>query len=119
MPIDRVISLAQRWFAQRSSLCHTDDQLHVTRKAAKVARYMCEMASGSARALKMAKQFEKIQNKGGQWHDWLELARIAETKLKRQSPLAANYMKERDLKLAAYRKILTDRHNLRTFANDA
>lgn len=109
MPNDRVISLAQRWFAQRSRLCLTDDQLHVTRKAAKVARYMCEMASGSAPALKVAKQFQKIQNKGGQWHDWLELARIAETKLKRQSILADKYTKERDLKLADYRKILTDR----------
>jgi CHAD domain-containing protein len=109
MPNDRVISLAQRWFAQRSSLCLTDDQLHVARKAAKVARYMCEMASESGPALKMAKQFEKIQNKGGQWHDWLQLARIAEAKLKRQSLLTDKYKKECDLKLADYRKILTDR----------
>jgi CHAD domain-containing protein len=109
MPNERVISLAQRWFVQRSRLCLTDDQLHVTRKAAKVARYMCEMAPGSAPALKMAEQFEKIQNKGGQWHDWLQLARIAEAKLKRQSLLTDKYKKERDLKLADYQKILMDR----------
>jgi CHAD domain-containing protein len=109
MPNDRVISLAQRWFAQRSSLCITVDQLHATRKAAKVARYMCEMASGSAPALKMAKQFEEIQNKGGQWHDWLQLAGIAEAKLKGQSLLTDTCKKERDRKLADYRKILMNR----------
>jgi CHAD domain-containing protein len=102
---DQVISLAQRSFELRSSSLVTTDQLHAVRKAAKVARYMCEVASGSATALKIGKQFEAIQDKGGQWHDWLQLAQIAAGTLKRGS-LTNMYNKKRDLKLASYRRRL-------------
>ena len=106
MPNDQVISVAQRQFALRSGPSVTDDQLHATRKAAKVARYICEVASGSATALRMAKQFEKLQDKGGQWHDWLQLAMIAEEELEKHSPLIEMFNKKRDLKLASYRRRL-------------
>lgn len=106
MPNDQVISVAKRQIALRSSPEVTNDQLHAARKAAKVARYMCEVASGSAAALRLAKQFEKLQDKGGQWHDWLQLAMIAEKKLEKRSPLVEMFNKKRDLKLVSYRRRL-------------
>ena len=117
MPSDQVTSFAQRLFSHRSSSYVTDDQLHAARKAAKVARYICEMVPTSATAVRMAKKFEDIQDKGGQWHDWLQIAKIAEDHLETHSPLTDLCNRERDLKLTSYRRKLMGRSAMRAAAN--
>jgi CHAD domain-containing protein len=106
LPSDLVISSARRWFTTRAGSSVTKDQLHATRKAAKFARYMCETVPRSAAARRIASQFENVQDKGGEWHDWLELARTSREFLDRKHPLIDIYNEVRDSSLMAYRKEL-------------
>jgi CHAD domain-containing protein len=106
LPSELVISSAQRWFTSRSHSPVTKSQLHATRKAAKIARYMCETVAGSAKARRIAAQFKKIQDRGGEWHDWLELAAAAESMLNKRHPLILRFREERDSRLIAYQREL-------------
>ena len=106
LPGNLIISSAQRWFTTRATSSGTQDQLHATRKAAKFARYMCETVPESAIARRIASQFENIQDKGGEWHDWLELAKASREILNRKHPLIDIYNKVRDSNLMAYRREL-------------
>ena len=57
-------------------------QLHEIRKRAKLARYLAESAPRSATAARrLAAQFERLQQAGGEWHDWLVLAQVANGEL--------------------------------------
>lgn len=103
-----LIEKTQQWFAQRYSPPTSQNQLHATRKLAKLARYMLEVAQDSDAAKKMAKKFEDIQHKGGQWHDWLQLSATAADMLDKTNPLLKLYKKERDAKLRSYRKALAE-----------
>jgi CHAD domain-containing protein len=57
-------------------------ELHEMRKRAKLARYLAESAPESATAAhRLAARFEKLQQAGGEWHDWLILSEVAAHKL--------------------------------------
>ena len=67
---------------------------------------MCEMVADSAKGRRIAAQFKKIQDKGGEWHDWLELAAAAESMLSKRHPLTDRFREERDSRLIAYQREL-------------
>lgn len=82
LPDVRLVPVIERWRQSHEDIAGDaakldDEQLHSARKAAKSARYMAESAAGSAAALKAAAKYEKQQDAGGRWHDWLELAETA------------------------------------------
>ncbi len=84
----------------------TEDELHTVRKAAKTARYLAETLPGNPGSVEAAKHFEALQEAGGQWHDALDLARVARRHLGKGHPLAVALAGERDSKLEAYRSAL-------------
>jgi CHAD domain-containing protein len=107
--VNELAAIAQRWFGQRCRPTASRDQLHTTRKAAKLARYMLDAAPNSITAKRAAKNYEDIQHKGGQWHDWLQLAATASDILEKRHPLIELYKRERDAKFGSYRKTLSAR----------
>jgi CHAD domain-containing protein len=116
LPVTLVISSAQRWFTSRSRSYGSEDHLHTIRKAAKIARYMCETVPGSAAAQRIASQFENIQDKGGEWHDWLEVTRTSREILGRKNPLIEIYNEMRDSRLVTYRReLMTLRHHVHRY----
>ena len=86
-----------------------DEQLHEIRKAAKAARYMAEGASESRRAKLLAQQYEALQESGGQWHDWLEVAAEARAVLGRKHPLTEECKQRRQRHRSLFLTAL-DRH---------
>jgi len=82
------------------------EQLHTVRKAAKVARYMAENAPDALTAARKAKRFEAVQEAGGAWHDWLDLAEAAADELGEKHAVAVEFAAMRDERLAAYRVAL-------------
>ena len=78
---------------------HNDTaQLHALRKRAKLARYLAESAPPSAAAAhRLAAHFEKLQEAGGKWHDWLLLTDIAAAELG-QTPPASRHASPPTLK---------------------
>lgn len=107
-------SLAERWF--RSSLPAepkggTDDPeyLHSIRKVAKLARYIAENAPKKAKQpRKLAENFERLQQSGGEWHDWLVLEEIAGDRLGASSPLTKALARRSDISLATYHRHLRE-----------
>jgi len=81
----------------------SDEHLHAIRKAAKLARYQAELSPRSPIARRTAKFYHSIQEAGGHWHDWLELAVSASEQLGEDHPTAAHFTHLRDRRLAAYR----------------
>ena len=74
--------------AAKSALARASDKrLHSIRKSAKVVRYLAEAITRSHAATVLARRFQAVQNSGGQWHDWLELAVEAKDYLGRKHPL--------------------------------
>ncbi|HMF64516.1 MAG TPA: CHAD domain-containing protein [Edaphobacter sp.] len=100
--------LTQSWFTRNIPSTHDDpDQLHTIRKTAKLARYIAETAPNSARtARKVAASFESLQQSGGEWHDWLILAAIAEDHLGKSSPLTQTFHRQCQTSLTTYRNHL-------------
>ena len=81
--------LVQDWYKRKRGKAELkrrpDDQMHGTRKAAKLARYMAENGL-DARVVKM---FETVQETGGRWHDSLTLRNTARKRVGKRSGLAA------------------------------
>lgn len=73
----RIITKWSRARISQSAEPADDERLHEIRKDAKTARYMAEIARASRQARDLAKRFEALQDLGGKWHDWLDLAKIA------------------------------------------
>lgn len=73
-----------------------DEFLHELRKTAKSVRYMAEAAPQSRRAAALARDYEALQESGGQWHDWLELARDAKSLLGPKHALTKLFKERRD-----------------------
>ena len=78
-PADRLVltatqlgSMVQVWFRVHRHPDTTPIELHATRKAAKLARYMAEVGTGARVAQRIAKDCETIQEAGGRWHDWVD-----------------------------------------------
>jgi CHAD domain-containing protein len=101
-----LLDVIDRGFRRESALGRrnpSDDQLHAIRKAAKVARYQAENATGSKTAKMAAKRYEAIQAHGGQWHDWMGLADAAGSELGPDHGIAARFATLRDRHLVTYR----------------
>ncbi len=109
IPVDELVELTQRWYGGRFRTPISYRQLHATRKAAKLARYMLEAAPNSATAKEVAENFEEIQRIGGEWHDWMQLTATAAETLGKKHLLVKVYKRVRDAKLRLYRKKLAER----------
>jgi CHAD domain-containing protein len=84
-----------------------ENALHTLRKASKLGRYMAEsLPADFAGAKRLAGVFEKLQESGGQWHDWLLLNGIAAQREGKRAELTARYAEHRDRALAGYRSRL-------------
>lgn len=104
-------SFAQQWFHDNvpSPPKNSDDpdHLHTIRKIAKLARYIAENGPRQARKpRRLAESFEQLQQSGGEWHDWLVLADIAEDHLGASSPLTLKLRTRSRSALAAYHRHL-------------
>jgi CHAD domain-containing protein len=104
----RIAELSLHWYTHNVPVTtETPDQLHSIRKSAKLARYMAESATESAKPpLKLARTFESLQQSGGHWHDWLTLFNIADRELGTSSPLVRSFERNCENSLAAYRRHL-------------
>jgi CHAD domain-containing protein len=103
VPATQLVELARGWFARNHRrAASTEKQLHTTRKVAKLVRYIAEGAPESARAKKLAKDFENIQQAGGEWHDWLQLAGVAGDEFKKDHPLVQVFEHECGKSYGAY-----------------
>ena len=107
----RLTTIAKDWFganvpSAREGEENDTDHLHTIRKIAKLTRYLAENAPNQAKAArKLAQSFEELQQSGGEWHDWLVLAEIAEKKLG-SSPLVTELSNRSAAALTAYKKHL-------------
>jgi CHAD domain-containing protein len=84
----------------------TTNQLHTLRKTAKVARYLAENAPASRRAKQTAKQYESLQQAGGEWHDWMELTKEAKEELGRHHALVDAFGRKCSRHLDQFHKLL-------------
>ena len=109
-----LVSLAQRWFAENTPPepqqgADDPDYLHSIRKVAKLTRYIAENAPKKAkRPRRLAESFERLQQSGGEWHDWLVLSEIAGDKLGGASPVTGALEDRSRVALAAYRRHLQE-----------
>lgn len=114
-PISRLVQLTLGWYLRQApAAAISTDQLHAIRKAAKLARYMAESASPTAKsrssktpAARLALTFESLQHSGGVWHDRLNLANIARSQLGASSPLSQSFASSCEEALARYQRDLT------------
>jgi CHAD domain-containing protein len=88
---------------------HNDTaQLHALRKRAKLARYLAESAPlSAASAHRLAAHFEKLQEAGGKWHDWLLLTNIATGELGHSASLAERFAAHTRSSLRTFKRRLT------------
>ncbi len=109
LSITELLDLVDRGFSHQEALhlrSPSEDQLHDLRKAAKVARYQAENAAESTTAKLAADRYQQLQDQGGQWHDWLQLACDAEDELGGQHAAALRFTALRDQHLTAFRDCL-------------
>jgi CHAD domain-containing protein len=85
---------------------HSDERLHGIRKAAKVARYQAEIAPGSREARRTAKVYGELQEAGGKWHDWLQLAVFADSTLGAHQEFAEQITARRNHEHDSFRELL-------------
>jgi CHAD domain-containing protein len=112
LPISRLMQLTLGWYLHNiPTTANSSGQLHTIRKAAKLARYMAESATPTAKsprtpAARLALTFESLQQSGGIWHDWLILSRIARRELGPSSPLSELFASNCEESLASYQREL-------------
>jgi CHAD domain-containing protein len=105
-------SVSQGWFkdnlpAEPKAGPDDPDYLHSIRKLAKLARYIAENGPKRAkRPRRLAESFEKLQQSGGDWHDWLVLAEIARDALGEASPLTQAFDSRSRMALTTYHRHL-------------
>lgn len=108
----QLTTLAKDWFhanipPARDGVEDDTDHLHAIRKIAKLTRYLAENApKEAATARRLAQSFEDLQQSGGEWHDWLVLAEIAEKKLGPSSLLVTELSNRRASALQMYKEHL-------------
>jgi CHAD domain-containing protein len=108
----QLTAMARDWFADnmpREPVGNPDDPdyLHAIRKNAKLARYIGENAPKPAKTpRRLAASFESVQEAGGHWHDWLELAGIAEKRVGASSTLTKTFAHRCQIALTVYRRRL-------------
>lgn len=85
-----------------------ENKLHAIRKAAKLCRYMVEIAPEGTPARAAAEKFEAVQEAGGHWHDWLLLQQLATNFHGRKAELTHRYEIHTNGALADYRLRLSE-----------
>lgn len=108
LPTQELIAIAEKGFVKNPGLRAkkpNDETLHSIRKAAKIVRYLTE-TSGSRAAMETAKRYESLQEAGGQWHDWFDLAHAAGKELGRKHIASHEFATLRDRRLVTYRTLL-------------
>ncbi len=108
LAVTELLAITQREFARTRALRlrqPSADDLHTIRKAAKQARYLAENAESVA-ATAGAKRYEHLQELGGEWHDWLELAAAARRELGRRHAVTIEFVTLRDGSLRRFRAAL-------------
>jgi CHAD domain-containing protein len=106
----QLVATVRRWFDRHRGSARTIVQLHQARKSAKLARYMAEGSPESARAKRVAKDYERMQSTGGRWHDWAVLVETTAAELRKKHPLLREFERHRDTELRAYRRALARFH---------
>jgi CHAD domain-containing protein len=108
-----LITLVRNWYNngnQPHSPASAHDgatELHNIRKRAKLARYLAESAPPSAaKAHRLAARFERLQQAGGAWHDWLLLAELAARKLGDSAQLPPRFAAQAERSLHTYKRQL-------------
>src|SRR5665213_1174366 len=100
LPEAELLTLIGGWFArtspQQSSEIEKNKALHAIRKRAKLARYMVEptpkpAVRASANAQRLSAHFETLQQTGGEWHDLLQLRKVAAKNLGKSSQLTQHF----------------------------
>lgn len=84
-----------------------EEHLHELRKTAKRSRYQCESLPGPEAAA-MARDFEGLQDAGGEWHDLLELATRAHQEFGPEHSLSRVLEHRRDQHLDRYSQLLDE-----------
>ena len=105
LPVTEMLALVDRAFHATHALrlrSPSEDDLHTIRKAAKKARYQMETAPKSTIARRAAEQYEALQDAGGLWHDWLDLANLAAKTFGDHHRITAAFATERDRNLRSY-----------------
>lgn len=109
----RVITLAREWYIRhaepnaRGASAGEVEPLHAVRKVAKLARYLGEAVPESASAARrLAARFESMQEAGGQWHDWMQLAEVAEDELGKSAALPRRFTDHAESALSGYKRRL-------------
>ncbi|MEZ2347200.1 CHAD domain-containing protein [Terriglobus sp. RCC_193] len=85
-----------------------EDTLHAIRKAAKLCRYMVEIAPEGTPVRAAAERFEAVQEAGGHWHDWLLLQQLSMNFHGRKAELTHRYEIHTNAALADYRLRLSE-----------
>jgi CHAD domain-containing protein len=86
---------------------HDTAALHEIRKRAKLARYLAESAPPSATAAhRLAVRLERLQQAGGEWHDWLLLADLAAAELGDEATLPRIFAAHAQRALHAFQRRL-------------
>jgi CHAD domain-containing protein len=108
IPPAKLLRLSKKEFDATHALIirnPTSEHLHGIRKAAKVARYQAELA-GSEQAKVVAKRFKGLQEAGGHWHDWMDLAAQAREELGEGHPTTEHFEKVCEGHLGEFRKLV-------------
>jgi len=109
LPVREMVPLVDRAFGATHALrlkAPDEDDLHTIRKAAKRARYQMETVPSSVVARRTAATYDALQDAGGQWYDYLELAAIAAREFTVHHRIALAFAAERDRYLRTYERLL-------------
>ena len=124
IPTAKITELTRSWFRANVPPGVGDgsnsDSLHSIRKIAKLARYIAESAVAPAGPAQrrpggqsqrqstgeLAREFETLQQSGGDWHDLLTLSAIARHELGKRDPLTRELDRRCEAALAAYQEQL-------------
>ena len=110
LPAAELVRVAEERFRGTRALARrrpSTDDLHTIRKAAKQTRYLAE-TSGARVAVAAAKRFERLQEAGGKWHDWLDIAAHAKKELGRKHAATLEFVALRERYLEAYEAQLVE-----------
>jgi CHAD domain-containing protein len=106
-------ALVRDWYHHPGDRQHSDSapqdtaDFHAIRKRAKLARYLAESAPESASAAgQLAAKFEKLQQAGGKWHDWLLLAEVSASELGDSAKLSQIFSAKANRALETFKRRL-------------
>lgn len=106
---EHLVEIARGWYEAAmpgGTGVETQDRLHLMRKRAKLARYIAE--GGGRKSLKLAEEFQRLQESGGRWHDSLTVAATAKKRLGKEAVLVSVFRSQEEDALAAFRSRLAE-----------